>query len=103
MFGYMTLLSGQGLARHFPPLNTCELHPHNNNNPPPPYCITLPPPSHHHHHHLQEEDQGEEETSPGVSTEFYPVDPLSRGMIDRLYVLNRWLDNYQSMLFLITL
>ena len=25
-----------------------------------------------------------------MSTEFYPVDPLSRGMIDRLYVLNRW-------------
>ena len=31
----------------------------------------------------------EEEDSQGLGTEFYPVDPLSRGMIDRLYVLNR--------------
>ena len=77
LFGYITLLTGQGLAKLYPPFQHCQLHP--------PYCIPLPT------HLMDPEDrqEEEEEDSQGLGTEFYPVDPLSRGMIDRLYVLNR--------------
>ena len=58
----------------------CELHP------PPPYCLPHPG-----LRQLSEElSHEEEEQEQGLGgTEFYPVDPLSRGMMDRLVVLNR--------------
>ena len=60
----------------------CELHP------PPPYCL---PPRPYLGPRQHSEDQGHEdgEEEAGLGTEFYPVDPLSRGMMDRLVALNR--------------
>lgn len=65
----------------------CEFHP------PPPFCLPPGPYPRHlseegHHHHDEEEEGGEQGLG-GLGTEFYPVDPLSRGMMDRLVALNR--------------
>ena len=80
LFCYISLMSGPTVTSVSP---FCELHP------PPPYCLPLPPPGlRHHSEDISEEEEGGEGV-PGLGTEFYPVDPLSRGMMDRLVALNR--------------
>ena len=81
LFCYISLLTDP-LVSPF-----CEFHP------PPPYCIPPAPyPGLRQHsedtHHEDEEEVGEQGMG-GLGTEFYPVDPLSRGMMDRLVALNR--------------
>ena len=81
LFCYISLLTDP-LVSPF-----CEFHP------PPPYC--LPPAPYpglrQHSEEAQHEDEEEvgEQGMGGLGTEFYPVDPLSRGMMDRLVALNR--------------
>ena len=81
LFCYISLLTDP-LVSPF-----CEFHP------PPPYCLPPAPyPGLRQHseeaHHEDEEEVGEQGMG-GLGTEFYPVDPLSRGMMDRLVALNR--------------
>ena len=75
LFCYISLMTDPLVSSPF-----CELHP------PPPYCLPHPGVR-----QLSEElSHEEEEQEQGLGgTEFYPVDPLSRGMMDRLVVLNR--------------
>ena len=85
------------LFDNYPEHQPCELHPHA------PHHVY---PDMHPHHHTQWVDEEEEiddreasvdkmgemeRVGPGV--EFYPVDPLSRGMVDRLRELNMSLSN----------
>jgi len=74
LFCYISLLTAA-------PAPYCSVH-----HPAPVYCLPPPPDS---------EAEAEQVAGPGAGqgagpgTEFYPVDPLSRGMLDRLVVLNR--------------
>lgn len=85
LFGSMHPLPGQD---HQPP---CKLHPLANSLTPP---FMLPPPP-----WMEEPDRNGraismdqvEELGPGV--EFYPVDSLSRGMVDRMSLFNRSMNN----------
>ena len=76
LFSYMSLF---GLGGGY-----CDVHSYNVPTLPA-YCLPLPVPVPH-----DAEDGGDQvDTGPGPGTEFYPVDPLSRGMMDRLVVINR--------------
>ena len=83
LFCYLSLVSGYGLeTSHY-----CDLHPP---LPPAPYCV----PVNIHHNTNDKEVLEDDEEACGedlvvLGTEFYPVDPLSRGMLDRLVILNR--------------
>ena len=70
LFCYISLLTAA-------PAPYCSVH-----HPAPVYCLPPPPDSE------AEAEQGAGQGA-GPGTEFYPVDPLSRGMMDRLVVLNR--------------
>lgn len=78
LFCYLSLVSGYGGVVSTP--SPCDLHA--------PYCVPVNFP---HHPHDKEEgsEQSEEDVIVHGGMEFYPVDPLSRGMMDRLVVMNK--------------
>ena len=77
LFCYISLMTDPLVSSVSP---FCELHP------PPPYCLPHPG----LRQLSEEQSHEEEEQEQGLGgTEFYPVDPLSRGMMDRLVALNR--------------
>ena len=94
---YELFCSLRPLFDNYPEHQPCEVHPHA------PQHVH---PDMHHHHHTQwveeEEEMDDREASVdkmgemervGLGVEFYPVDPLSRGMVDRLRELNMSLSN----------
>ena len=106
LFCYISLLTAA-------PAPYCSVH-----HPAPVYCLPAPPDS-----EAEAEQGAGQGAGPGAGqgagpgagpgTEFYPVDPLSRGMLDRLVVLNRNMtsstyvpfhndDDYASQVFKLT-
>ena len=81
LFCYISLLGGY-VGGHY-----CDIHHHH----PPPYCVPVQLP--HVVDHEGDGDEGSEHVPGGLGMEFYPVDPLSRGMMDRLVVLNKNMHN----------
>jgi len=89
---YELFCSLRPLPEHDAPPPPCKQHPHASLAPP----FMLPP---QHSQWLEDVNREGREVSAdcleelGPGVEFYPVDPLSRGMVDRLRVFNRSMPN----------